>query len=288
MPLPLLTTELVRTLDQLHTDLDLDRIGGLARLPDNPYRVAIGTFGRATAFAAGQIANTYYNKVLGLGAADVGQLPELAAFFTEHGSRCCRVDILPGDLDHALADELTALGLRHVGFQAGYYGAPPAEAPPVTPGLAVRAVESGADRVRFLEVFHAGFELDPASRDVFVDHMRYWGDLPGWRLYLVSADGTPCAAGVFFSRGDIGYLALGATLPAYRRHGCHVALVNQGLSMARELGCRLVCGQCDFDSGASRNYERLGLRLAYTKALWEWRGPQLRPPVAADGALYQE
>jgi GNAT superfamily N-acetyltransferase len=286
--LPLLTTELVRTLDRLHTELDLDRIGGLARLPDNPYRVVIGTFGRATAFAAGAIANTYYNKVLGLGAADVGHLPELAAFFTEHGSGCCRVDILPGDLDLDLADQLTALGLRHVGFQAGYYGLPAAEASPATPGLEVRTVESADDLVRFLEIFHAGFELDPASRGVFVDRMRYWGTLPGWTLYLVSAEGTPCAAGVFFSRGEIGYLALGATLPAYRRHGCHVALVKQGLAIAHETGCRLVCGQCDFDSGASRNYERLGLRLAYTKALWEWRGPELRPPVPADGALYQE
>ncbi|GEM_PF-1239489 len=284
MRAPPLTRELVRTLDQMHTALDVDRMSGMARVTGNPWGIHIRQFGRATAFVSSSLPTAYYNKVDGFGATDGALLDDVAAFFIDHGALTCSMSILPGDLDERLADRLSAYGMRHVDFHAGYYGVPDVGdlAPPK--GVHVRAVESVEDLATFLAVFHAGWEMTADTLDVFRSTMTYWRDVPGWHLYLADLDGATRGVGLMTVKNGIAYLAIATTLPAFRKRGCEQALMHHAILAAKALGCELVCGQCEVDSPSAHNFQRYGMRLAYHKAVWLLR-PTGMQPVAPD-SLY--
>ncbi|HJT58010.1 MAG TPA: hypothetical protein VJ761_16015 [Ktedonobacteraceae bacterium] len=67
----------------------------------------------------------------------------------------------------------------------------------------------------------------------------------------------------------IAYLSGGATLPAFRKHGCHTALTQPRMLDAVEAGCELVIGFAGtFGSISQNNMERAGLRIAYLMTTW--------------------
>src|SRR5436190_21354820 len=98
--------------------------------------------------------------------------------------------------------------------------------------------------------------------------MRFWRGLPGWHLYLALLDGIPRGVGLMTSREEIGYLAIATTLHEFRRRSCERALIQHATRHARSLGCEIICGQCPVGSPSGRNFERIGMRLAYQKAIW--------------------
>jgi GNAT superfamily N-acetyltransferase len=57
-------------------------------------------------------------------------------------------------------------------------------------------------------------------------------------------------------------------VPDYRGRGCQAALLRRRIDDAAAAGCELVASQLPFGSGAQRNVERAGLRVACTKAIW--------------------
>ena len=284
MHAPSLSRELVRTLDGRHTALDVERMGGMARVVGNPWGIQVQRFGRATAFVSSAIPTAYYNKVDGFSAADGALLDDVAAFFIRHQALTCSMGVLPGDLDERLADRLSAYGMRHVDFHAGYYGVPDVGALSPPPGVTIRPVESAADLDTFLATFHAGWEMTADTLDVFVRTMRFWRDVPGWHLLLADLDGATRGVGLMTTKEGIAYLAIATTLPAFRKRGCEQALMHHAIAAAKSLGCELVCGQCEVDSPSAHNFQRYGMRLAYHKAVWLLR-PTGMQPVAQD-SLY--
>lgn len=283
MKLPTLSPDLIHTLDNLHTELDRDRIGGLMRQPGNPFGISIERFGNATAFAARGIQTTYYNKVVGLRSEDRHLVKDIAGFFARHGSPATKVEVLPGSIDAELADRLSSYGLRQTAFGAGYYGLP--EAPPAHPDaqLDIRPVAGDRDLDDFLTVFHEGFDMARDTRERFVQSMRFWAELPRWELPLVRIDGQPAACGVLFTHNRLAYFALAATAPRFRGRGSLAGLLDWALRRVKDTQGDLVCGQCDFPSTTARHFERFGMRLAYHKAIWELR---TRGAVASPDSLY--
>jgi hypothetical protein len=280
MEIPALSRDLIRNLDNLHTELDRERIGGLLRMPGNPFGIAIERFGGATAFAARGIPTTYYNKVLGLSGDDRHLLREIGNFFGRHGSATIKVEVLPGSLDADLADRLSSYGLRQTAFTAGYYGLPTVPPGSPSPDVSIQTIDKENDLDDFLGVFHEGFGMGSDTRERFIQSMRYWGSLPRWELVLARIEGVPASCGVIFVQDRVAYFALGTTTPRFRGRGALAALIHYAFARVRDRGCELVCGQCEFPSTTARHFERFGLRLAYHKAVWELRPRRAQPAVA--------
>ena len=64
-------------------------------------------------------------------------------------------------------------------------------------------------------------------------NQSFWCDVPDWHLFLARVDGAPAGAAVLSIHGDIGYLAAGSVLPAFRGRGVHAALIAARLERAR-------------------------------------------------------
>ena len=84
--------------------------------------------------------------------------------------------------------------------------------------------------------------------------------------------GEPAATGVLKVNGDMGNLVGGATVPAQRRKGCQVALLQRRLYEAGRLGCAVVYSGGAYGSSSLRNQHRAGLRIAYIESGWK-KGP---------------
>jgi GNAT superfamily N-acetyltransferase len=93
---------------------------------------------------------------------------------------------------------------------------------------------------------------------------------PGWTHYLAFDGETPAAGGALFVKGDVGWLGIASTLPAYRRRGAQGALIARRIRDAAESGCRWVVTETGEDTPehpnpSYHNMLRTGLVLAYQR-----------------------
>ena len=85
--------------------------------------------------------------------------------------------------------------------------------------------------------------------------------------FLVRIDGRAVGASSMEVRGGVAAL-IGATVqPPFRRRGLQQALIHQRLVRAQELGADFACVHSSLGGATERNAQRLGLQLAYTKAI---------------------
>ncbi len=85
--------------------------------------------------------------------------------------------------------------------------------------------------------------------------------------FFAWVDGNPAGGGGMYSHEGIVELGGASTRPAYRRRGVQTALVYARIIAAKENGNRLAMVVTDPASHSQRNLERMGFRLAYTKAI---------------------
>src|SRR5215212_6113427 len=81
---PLPTSELVARLVAAERQCMTDWLRALADLPDNPFGIAIKTFGQATALVCRTIPAQVYNRVFGLTVEDRNHIPAIVDFYAEH------------------------------------------------------------------------------------------------------------------------------------------------------------------------------------------------------------
>lgn len=261
--LPALTNELIRRfelIDALHAQ---QRMEGIRAKTGNPFGIEIGKFGRATALKAVGLPSHFFNHVVGLGVPEQDLLDDLLQFY---GVTPFAIELLPNDINEALATKLTAHGFRHTQFHAGFFGS--AESDDIDDFVEIEKVEGHEQFADFLETNFNGFEIQPSIKEQVLSNMEHWIDLPDWHLYLARVEDKPAASGILQVDGDLGYLASAATLPGFRKRGLQTALIRRRIAEAERLGCRLVCSQAQFGSSSHHNLETAGLRLAYLKAIW--------------------
>jgi GNAT superfamily N-acetyltransferase len=87
-------------------------------------------------------------------------------------------------------------------------------------------------------------------------------------LFLAELDGKPIAAGALTIAGDVALLAGASTIPAARRQGAQLALLEERLRYAATQGCTDGMMVTLPGSGSQRNAERHGFRIAYTRTKW--------------------
>ncbi|HJY28498.1 MAG TPA: GNAT family N-acetyltransferase, partial [Pyrinomonadaceae bacterium] len=87
-------------------------------------------------------------------------------------------------------------------------------------------------------------------------------------LFLAELEKKPIAAGALTIAGDVALLAGACTIPAARRRGAQLALLEQRLRYAATQGCTICMMVALPGSGSQRNAERHGFRIAYTRTKW--------------------
>ena len=85
--------------------------------------------------------------------------------------------------------------------------------------------------------------------------------------YLVRKAEKIVAGGVMATHNKVTELGGTSTLPAYRCQGLQTALLHVRLNTAREIGCEFALVLTTPGTLSQRNIERVGFRLAYTKAV---------------------
>jgi GNAT superfamily N-acetyltransferase len=92
--------------------------------------------------------------------------------------------------------------------------------------------------------------------------------MPGAVKFLALVEGNPAAgaAGLIIHERRMIALFGAGTLPEFRRRGIQTALLRTRLSLAAEAGCDLAVTVTQGGSTSQHNAERLGFRVAYSKA----------------------
>lgn len=264
---PGVTVDLIRKLKQIDIDYTESRLRGIQSLPGNPYGIRIERFGSATAFVSPGLPNAFSNRVVGLSAESADRIDEIVALYRDRRTRC-RFDLFPGDLTLAVARQLAEHGLMQMGFRSILYGDPASDARSVCGSVEVQEVRTPHDFEIFQNVTFEGFAFPPENWPAERTNTGFWLGCPGWHLFLARIGGVPTSAGVLFTKDRVGYLASTATVAARRGQGGQSALIHRRLQHAAERECTVVASQTMFLSPSQHNLERLGLRLACTKAIW--------------------
>jgi hypothetical protein len=96
--------------------------------------------------------------------------------------------------------------------------------------------------------------------------------------FVAELDGRPIATGAMSLSGGVALLAGASTIPAGRRRGAQLALLETRLRHAASQGCDLAMMCAAPGSASQRNAERQGFRVAYTRIKWRLRAPPLASP----------
>ena len=86
--------------------------------------------------------------------------------------------------------------------------------------------------------------------------------------FSAECDEKPIAAGALAIVDGVAHLAGARTVPAGRRRGAQLALLDHRLRDAAAHGCDIALMGALPGSGSQRNAERHGFRIAYTRIKW--------------------
>jgi hypothetical protein len=149
---------------------------------------------------------------------------------------------------------------------------------PIRRGLRLTAPRN--DRIHVRQVGEADEELyaqtgargwageHPELAGQLLDLMRLGLRKSGGYGFLAELDGRAVAAGGLNLVDGVALLAGASTIPEGRKQGAQLALLEERLRTAAELGCDLAMMGALPGSASQRNAERHGFRIAYTRIKW--------------------
>jgi len=137
----------------------------------------------------------------------------------------------------------------------------------VPAGICVRISQAGPDDAGlWLKTVAQGFEemdvptqatLDILAPNFYTSHAA---------CFFAWIDGQPAGGGGMYVHEGVAEFGGASTRPEFRRQGVQTALLYARLAAARAQGCDLAMALTSPGSASQRNIERVGFRLAYTKA----------------------
>lgn len=86
--------------------------------------------------------------------------------------------------------------------------------------------------------------------------------------FFTELDGRPVATGSLCLGGGVALMGGACTIPAARKQGAQLALLEKRLQFGAEHGCDLAMMCAQPGSASQRNAERHGFRIAYTRMKW--------------------
>lgn len=128
---------------------------------------------------------------------------------------------------------------------------------------------TGSDEVKlWTDTSFAGWSEFPEYADFFRDLAQVVGRSKG-PSFLAELEGKPIATGALTIHNDVALLAGASTVPEARRQGAQLALLEDRLRYAANMGCNVAMMVALPGSGSQRNAERHGFRIAYTRTKWQ-------------------
>ncbi|HEY4034621.1 MAG TPA: hypothetical protein VGL94_11720 [Ktedonobacteraceae bacterium] len=271
MDVPIMTQEQSDRIEQSKADYIESWMQSMREQPGNPFGIAIQHFGRARAFAARNLAHVgLFNRVIGIGPEHTAQLDDIVRFYELQGVPY-RIDINPYRVSTDLLAGLVDYGFHESMFQSMLYGVPsvvPLELPP-----SVTIQDVTFERLeRFVDVYMHGFQeaLHGQGSEVGLlgSALEVLYGRAGWQFSLVSVDEKPASIGLLYIQDGVASLAGGATIPSFRNRGGQTVTLAHRFTLAAEANSSLIVGQAEAGSVIQTNMERIGMRIAYTRAMW--------------------
>ncbi|MGE5140732.1 MAG: hypothetical protein ACM3JD_14785 [Rudaea sp.] len=267
--LPLMTGELAARLDQLDVESTESRFRGLQNAPGNPLGVEIRLLDGAGVFTSADPASPIPNLVLGLRAGDEARLEDILGPIRM--GLDYMVGISPLTASEELLLALAERGLYQAHFMTVTYGFARAEWP--APAQGVRVREYHGDTIEeFADLINAIDNVPGAERALW--RMLRTCEFAEWRGYVAFVNGQQAARAAMGVRGGVATLGFAYTDPAFRGRGCQTALLYRRFTDAAALGCDLVRSSSRPGTASERNQQRVGLRVAYTRAYWKPLNPK--------------
>jgi hypothetical protein len=223
--------------------------------------------GPAIALVAPPIDTLLFNRVLGFGlseGASETQLDELVALYQQANMRHFGIQLSPIAQPPPVTDWLQARSLRRTDNWAKVYRA---VAQPIEIHTDLRVESIGREQAAdFGRVACTAFGM-PSALQPWLENLV---GRANWQTYLASAGEQPAANGALFVHGEVGWLGITGTLPAYRRRGAQGAIMAQCIRDAARLDCRWVITETGEDlpnrpNPSYHNMLRTGFTLAYQR-----------------------
>ncbi|WP_187355184.1 GNAT family N-acetyltransferase [Paenibacillus tengchongensis] len=249
-------------------EIELTQLNASRSLVEVPRQLEVQRLGQCILLRdPGDPAPGYYNRVKGLGPADLHRLDEVLACYP-HTSPL--LDLTPDQMKEEVAAELSRRGFIPV-EQLVFMQTKPvflAELTEVTaePRVTVERVHAGnaGEYVRWIADSMGGKVLSPEM----VERSRDYFYRPDFLNYMISIDGQPAAMGSLFVCGQEGYITNDYTFAAFRGRGLQTALLNHRLRDAAERGLTNVYTDVVFGSVSHANMEKAGFRTAFLNTFW--------------------
>lgn len=266
-----LRTPVAEELVRADHDLWVEWMSAVRAIRENPFGVDVVHEGDLTMLHVHGMPKPYYNRILGLGEHNLVLLDGSLAFYSERMTPC-RIDVLPVASGPRLLGALNDRGMRPVEFQTNLWARiADLQVRDPAPGVAVRPIRPD-ELTFFCRLYERAYYGSRSPRRLArfrAASIRARATRPGWRFYLASVDGVPAGGGALFIKDGVATLAGGATIFTMRGRGCQKALLGRRIADASEAGARIVASRCVAGSVSQRNMERVGLRVAYTKSIWQ-------------------
>ncbi|SES30964.1 GNAT family N-acetyltransferase [Psychrobacillus sp. OK032] len=244
------------------------RLTAIQAIEGNPMGVHQLVKGKTNAFAVKNIPGPAFNTVRGLNENDIPYLDALVDFY-EKFSIDFRVEITPTNSSDSLFRALTNKGFYQTGFHASFIGRGVEKRSQINqPYIEVCSLKRD-DFDLFASIYVEGFGLPSFIRNGIKQNNEVLFDVPGWDFYVAYVKDMPAGIAVLFVQNEMATLAAAATLPEYRGMGVQSTLIQKRIQVAIKRGAKHITSEAAFGSASHRNMERAGLKLAYTKALWE-------------------
>ncbi|MBU7320217.1 GNAT family N-acetyltransferase [Paenibacillus oleatilyticus] len=267
MRLPVVNEELAKRIQQSEIDYFSSRISSIGERSDNPEGVEIKKVGNSIAFYIKSMPWGLFNSVKGFSEDDIDRLEEVINFYRERERRF-QLEINPIGVSPKMFRHLSERGLFQEGFHSVLYGLPSKEAPELPPKIKINQINHETDFDHFAGVHCVGSGMDIAHKHHFVNNNVGLLNRPGWKLYLAYWNEKPAAVAVMYCSGSIASFTLAATAPEFRRNGLQTSLLKWRMHEAYRAGCELVVAQASFGSPSQNNMERVGMQIAWTRAVW--------------------
>jgi GNAT superfamily N-acetyltransferase len=245
-------------------------LGALYRSAPEPLKQSLGlhttTRAGATLVAATQVPNLHFNRVAAFGTMMRARAEDLVAIFAFYQSlnTSFALSLSPLASSAAILDVL-----RHHGGDIAHHTAilmhTNAPLPTQTPPFVIEQI-GVADAHLWSETVVAAFDLPP----FMVAWMTATVGQAGWHHYLARQGTTAVATATLYVHQHVGHLGWAATLPQYRGHGAHHALIAHRVRAAQAMGCDVIAVDTTAatttpDTTSLSNLRRLGFDLLYVR-----------------------
>ncbi len=213
------------------------------------------------------------NRAVGLGGCGpVGAAElDLVEQFYRRRHLPPRIDVCPL-ADGSLLELLTLRGYRLERFYSVllYSLSEPALSElgvPESAPAGIKVSQAGPDDAElWLQTVAQGFEEADVPTQATFDILAPNFYTSHAACFFAWVDGQPAGGGGMYVHEGVAEFGGASTRPEFRRRGVQMALLRARLAAAREQGCDLAMALTSPGSASQRNVERVGFRLAYTKA----------------------